>query len=103
MKPDTLNDNDRRDWIMNDEGWLPVVSSRVRAMRYMASSTPGPSDAGSLFVQFHNGRVYTVSPMSQETFELMITAPSVGKAYEALVRNKQLTISELKGMTCEKE
>ncbi len=60
--------------------FIPVKSSQLKEVAYDAASE-------TLYVRFHNtGKVYSYSPVSQEKFDGLLAADSVGKYYHAHIR-----------------
>lgn len=58
---------------------LPVKSSHIAAI--------GFAD-GALEVEFTSGRVYGYRAVPEPIYEMLMDAPSVGKAFHALIRGK---------------
>lgn len=56
-----------------------VKSSSIKSIGYNEASQ-------TLEVEFANGGVYQHSGVGPETYQTLITAPSIGKAYQQLIR-----------------
>lgn len=59
--------------------FTPVESSNLDAVAHYLDD---------LFIRFKNGKTYRYSDVPLETFEELRDAPSVGKAFHALIRDK---------------
>ncbi len=58
----------------------PVVSSNIGTIGY-------DKEKNRLCIQFQNGKCYEYTDVPQETFVDVITAESMGKAFNTLIKN----------------
>mgnify|MGYP001616138806 CR=1 FL=1 len=68
--------------------WITVDSSRISRLRYSAKT-------GVLQVQFKRGRVYEYAPVSPDTFNRIVSAPSVGTALRRDVIDMEIGVREI--------
>ncbi len=64
----------------------PVSSSNVAAVGF-ESSDPENSETGTLRVEFKSGSTYDYQNVPQSTFDALVSAESVGRAFNQLVKN----------------
>ena len=70
---------------MSDISMVPVTSSNIRSMGWSAGDPPIVPPV--MRVEFLNGSVYDYADVSEEVFNAVLNAESVGKAYNSIVKN----------------
>jgi len=66
---------------------MPVKSSNIKAVKWSAS--PGNQDLvlnnGVLEIMFNNGTHYAYDGVSEKIYKVLLSSPSVGRAFNELV------------------
>jgi len=63
----------------SDEGWLPLQSSNVDSMRYLARRQ-------TLLVRFHWGGAYAYTPVPPAVAQRLLKAPSPGAFVHSVLK-----------------
>lgn len=72
-----------------EQPWHPVESSNINMVRYDAKTK-------ILEIWFHNGSIYSYTPITEEGYNDFINAESVGKYFNSHIRsNDNLTTEQL--------
>lgn len=75
------------------EDWYSFVSTSVAKLRHITLD-PG---RGELYVMFVKGKVYRYDNVPVTIFEQLLQAPSVGEAFDALIKKGGFTYKDLPG------